>query len=133
MSEERGDSAATPTAERIHWLEAAGETKTMFLLRTDRRYGRRETARGRRDFHSCVEPLEGRSMLTGSGATIALSNGMIEILGTNLGDTGSVSIQNGSVQIRVSNSRGSDDVAFPLVTVQSPFWHQLCEKGPDDR
>ena len=20
-----------------------------------------------------------------------------------------------------------------LVTVQSPFWHQLCENGPDDR
>ena len=61
-------------------------------------------------------------MLTGSGASIALSNGMIEILGTNLGDTGSVSIQNGSVQIRVSNSRGSDDVAFPLSQVASIFY-----------
>ncbi len=123
MSVGRGCPLKTPEVERIHGPEAPWEARAMPVLWTDRRCSRRERTRGHRGFHSCVERLEGRSMLTGgAGATIVLSNGKIEILGTNLGDTGSVSVQNGSVLVKISNSQGSQNVAFPLSQVSSIYY-----------
>jgi Ca2+-binding RTX toxin-like protein len=77
-------------------------------------------AQSLRKFEARVEQMEGRVVLTGgSGATIALQGSMIEILGTNLGDTGSVSLVHGSYEVKVSNSQGSDDDLFPASGVSS--------------
>src|SRR3954469_11577260 len=72
---------------------------------------------GRRRFVAAVEGMEGRQLMTGSGATIFLSGTTLVVGGTNLGDTGSVILNNGSVEVQLSNSAGSDDVFFPASQV----------------
>ncbi len=72
---------------------------------------------GRRRFVAVVERVEDRKLLTGSGASIVLSGTTLEVFGTNLGDTGSVGLTNGSVEVRLSNSTGNDDVFFPASQV----------------
>ena len=89
-----------------------------FSERIDRRGPRRPTATR---FQAGVQNLEGRSLLT-SGATILLSNGTLEVFGTNLGDTGSFSVQNNMVNVQISNAQGSDDVAFPAGEVSSVLY-----------
>ena len=68
-------------------------------------------------FEAGVEGLEGRRMLTGSGATIVLTGTTVEVFGSNFGDTGLVTSQNGLVDVKVSNAQGSDDVQFPASQV----------------
>lgn len=75
--------------------------------------------RASRGFQAAVEAMEGRRLLTGSGASIVLAGSTIEVTGTNLGDTGVVSMANGSVEVRVANAKGSDDVFFPASQVGS--------------
>ena len=51
------------------------------------RFFQRNRDRGVRRFEVGVEEMEGRRLLTGSGVTVVLSGTMLEIVGTNLGDT----------------------------------------------
>jgi Ca2+-binding RTX toxin-like protein len=88
---------------------------------------RRGSAVGRqrrgRAFRAGVEALEGKALLTGSGATIVLAGGIIEVLGTNLGDTGSVNLQSdGRYHVHMANTQGSDDVAFPASQVSAVYY-----------
>ncbi len=73
--------------------------------------------RGVRRFEAGVEGMEGRLLLTGSGATIVLSGTTIEVFGSNNGDTGVVAMKNGAVDVSISNAQGSDDVQFPASQV----------------
>jgi RTX calcium-binding nonapeptide repeat (4 copies) len=91
----------------------------MRLFQHDRHQDVGQRARGIRRFAAGVEGLEGRRLLNGSGATILLTGSTIEIIGTNLGDTGRVTIQNGAVDVKISNSQGSDDDQFPVAQVGS--------------
>ncbi len=83
---------------------------------------KQERVRGRVGFRAGVETLEGRAVLSASGANIFLSYGMVGVVGTNLGDTGSVSLQGNLVHVKVSNAQGSDDVAFPAADVNSVYF-----------
>lgn len=85
----------------------------MWLFQRDRRRHPGRPAKGVRRFEAGLEEMEGRRVLNGSGATIALVGSTIEVIGTNLGDTGSVTMQNGMVEVKMSNSQGSDDDLFP--------------------
>jgi Ca2+-binding RTX toxin-like protein len=91
----------------------------MWLFQRDRRSDVGPRVRGIRRFEAGVEGMEGRLLLTGSGAVIILSGTTIEVIGSNYGDTGVVSLQNGSVDVNVSNSHGSDNVLFPASQVDS--------------
>jgi len=68
------------------------------------------------------EPLEGRALLTGSGATIVLVGSLIEVIGTDHGDNGSVSLQGNAYHVKLANSQGSDDVAFPAGQVSAVYY-----------
>jgi Ca2+-binding RTX toxin-like protein len=89
----------------------------MLLFERDRHSGDRRRTSGRRQFVAAVEGMEDRKLLTGSGAAIVLTGTTLEVFGTNLGDTGSVGLNNGSVEVQLSNSAGSDDVSFPTSQV----------------
>jgi Ca2+-binding RTX toxin-like protein len=91
----------------------------MLLLERDRCSGVGRRPRGIRRFEAVVEGMEGRRLMTGSGAAIFLSGATVEVIGTNLGDTGGVSLRDGSVEVKVSNAQGSDDVLFPASQVGS--------------
>ena len=89
----------------------------MLLFERDRGSDAKRRDRGARRFEAGVEGMEGRRMLTGSGATIILSGTTIEVFGSNNGDTGVVAMKHGAVDVSVSNSQGSDDVQFPASEV----------------
>jgi hypothetical protein len=91
----------------------------MLLFERDRGSNANRRARGVRRFEAGVEAMEGRRLLTGSGALIFLSGTTVEIYGSNNGDAGVVSMKNGSVDVSVSNAQGSDDVQFPASQVTS--------------
>jgi Ca2+-binding RTX toxin-like protein len=89
----------------------------MRLFQRDRRQQTRRPARTIRRFEAQVEGMEARMVLDGSGATIALVDSMIQINGSNLGDTGLVTLQGSSVDVKLSNSQGRADVQFPVSEV----------------
>ncbi len=89
----------------------------MLLFHRDRRSGVGRRTSSRRQFVAALEGMEGRQLMTGSGALIFLSGTTLEVIGTSLGDTGSVGLNKGSVEVQVSNSAGSDDIFFPASQV----------------
>jgi Ca2+-binding RTX toxin-like protein len=91
----------------------------MRLIQRDRPQGSGRADRGLRRFEAGVEEMEGRLALSGPGATIALQGSAIEVIGSDLGDTGLVTLQNGTVDVKVSNSQGSEDDQFPASEVGS--------------
>ena len=95
-------------------------------MRTNQRDRASNAGRRTRDirrFEPGVEGMEGRRLLTGSGATIVLVGSTVEVVGTNLGDTGVVKFQRGGVDVQVSNSQGSDDDLFPASEVGSVTYY----------
>ena len=85
----------------------------MFNFGRGRRSGGEVHHTGRVRFVANVEAIEGRTLLTATGATILLSNGVIEVLGTNLGDTGSVTLQGGRITSRSRTRGGATTSRFP--------------------
>ena len=91
----------------------------MWIFPRDRRLSTPAGTRNHRRIELGAEEMEGRRLLSGSGALIVLSGSTVEVVGTNLGDTGLVTQKNGSVEVQVSNSQGSDDVLFPASAVSA--------------
>ena len=91
----------------------------MLVIERDRGSDAKRRARGARRFEAHVEGMEDRRLLSGSGALIFLSGTTIEVYGSNNGDTGLVAMKGGSVDVKVSNAQGSDEVLFPASQVTS--------------
>jgi len=91
----------------------------MLYFERDRGTSAGRRCRSPRRFEAGVEGMEGRRMLTASGAAIVLAGSTVEVFGTDLGDTGMVTSRDGSVEIRLTNSQGYDDVLFPASQVSA--------------